>query len=289
MARRYYNRQEPESEKRNKVDYIGKAKSFCSSLKPNLDMFYRTSRSLVNSCFATRQRVYIVMGVVAFAVLTVVVSRCDFQTSPDDMEMTVVANAVKQPKVERLKPYFGDFQSNRQINRAFNDLNDKHLVAAKANGIPLDRVSGTLEEIVDKYDLELVENCRFYEVDKLTHSAPYLVPKAADLLKDICRNFRDSVENKGYPEVKPIVTSVFRTPESVKRLQRSGNVNSSSNSAHLYATTVDITYRRFEGTDLINADVYKYIMAEVLRDLRNEGRCYVKFELKQACFHITVR
>ena len=60
-------------------------------------------------------------------------------------------------------------------------------------------------------------------------------------------------------------------------------------SAHLYATTVDITYRRFEGTDLVNADIYKYIMAEVLRDLRKEGRCYVKFELKQACYHITVR
>ena len=106
---------------------------------------------------------------------------------------------------------------------------------------------------------------------------------------DICKNFKDSVESKGYPHVKPIITSVFRTPASVKRLQRSGNVNSSSNSAHLYATTIDITYSRFEGAVPVNYDPYKYILAEVLRDLRNDKRCYVKFELKQACFHITVR
>ena len=30
-------------------------------------------------------------------------------------------------------------------------------------------------------------------------------------------------------------------------------------------------------------------MAEILNDLRNHGRCYVKFERKQSCFHITVR
>ena len=63
----------------------------------------------------------------------------------------------------------------------------------------------------------------------------------------------------------------------------------SSNSAHLYATTIDITYSRFEGAVPVNYDPYKYILAEVLRDLRNDKRCYVKFELKQACFHITVR
>ncbi len=287
MARRYYNREEPKKKERKRIDYIGMAKSVCSSLIPYIAAFFSFVWRLLKSCFATKRSSYISLGVVAFLLLVIVVWRYDFNSSP---ECDIVEQIADKAKVaERLKPYFGDFQSNRQINRAFNDLNDKHIVAAKANGIPVTTVQGTIEEIVDKYNLELIESCRLYEVDKLTHSAPYLVPKAADLLKDICRNFRDSVENKGYPEVKPIITSVFRTPESVKKLQRSGNVNSSSNSAHLYATTVDITYRRFEGTDVVNADIYKYIMAEVLRDLRKEKRCYVKFELKQACYHITVR
>lgn len=33
----------------------------------------------------------------------------------------------------------------------------------------------------------------------------------------------------------------------------------------------------------------KRALGEVLRDLRYEGRCFVKYEVKQGCFHITVR
>jgi hypothetical protein len=33
----------------------------------------------------------------------------------------------------------------------------------------------------------------------------------------------------------------------------------------------------------------KAVLAEVLRDLKKSGRCYVKHEVKQACFHITAR
>jgi hypothetical protein len=29
------------------------------------------------------------------------------------------------------------------------------------------------------------------------------------------------------------------------------------------------------------------LLGEVLRDLRNQGRCLVKYEYKTACFHIT--
>ena len=38
------------------------------------------------------------------------------------------------------------------------------------------------------------------------------------------------------------------------------------------------------------ADVrLKQILSEVLNDQRHLGRCYVKYEVKQGCFHITVR
>ena len=33
----------------------------------------------------------------------------------------------------------------------------------------------------------------------------------------------------------------------------------------------------------------KGILSEVLEDLRLAGACYVKFEKKQSCFHITAR
>ena len=31
------------------------------------------------------------------------------------------------------------------------------------------------------------------------------------------------------------------------------------------------------------------ILSEVLRDLREMGACYVKYEVKQGCYHVTVR
>jgi hypothetical protein len=56
---------------------------------------------------------------------------------------------------------------------------------------------------------------------------------------------------------------------------------------------VDVSYRRFEKHDDEGPDAkevaLKAVLAEVLRDLREEGRCYVKYEIKQACFHITAR
>jgi hypothetical protein len=31
------------------------------------------------------------------------------------------------------------------------------------------------------------------------------------------------------------------------------------------------------------------VLAEVLRDAREAGHCYIKYEVKQGCFHITAR
>lgn len=82
----------------------------------------------------------------------------------------------------------------------------------------------------------------------------------------------------------------------MKRLRRR-NTNASSNSAHSYGTTFDISWKRFEkvededGRPLqdVSADTLKLVLSEVLRDLKQNGECYVKYELKQGCFHITSR
>ena len=83
---------------------------------------------------------------------------------------------------------------------------------------------------------------------------------------------------------------MLRTDEDVKNLSKR-NINASQRSVHCYGTTVDISYKRFvkhddEGKDA-NQVHLKAVLAEVLRDLKKEGRCYVKHEIKQACFHIT--
>ena len=39
----------------------------------------------------------------------------------------------------------------------------------------------------------------------------------------------------------------------------------------------------------VRNDTLKWILSEVLHDLRQQGKCYVKYEVKQGCFHITAR
>lgn len=178
--------------------------------------------------------------------------------------------------------------------RSFNDLNDTHLAAARAIGIhPIEDREAAAHMT---RSLSLVETCENYRLDSLTHSIPYLVPKAHTLLNNVGRNFLDSLENKGLNPYKVIATSILRTNHDVKRL-RKGNINASDNSAHRYGTTFDISYKRFElvpdpdGYPLqpVREDTLKMVLAEVLRDLKKQGDCYVKYELKQGCFHITAR
>ena len=180
--------------------------------------------------------------------------------------------------------------------REFNDMNDTHLAAAQQIGIkPLASRKGIPNASRPLY--LICGNMGFwgpepYIVDRLTHSSPYLVKDALDLLCEIGENFKDSLRNKHLPEYRMVVTSVLRTDADVKSLSKR-NVNASERSVHCYGTTFDISYKRFVKVDKNSADARDVdliaVLAEVLRDLKKNGKCYVKYEVKQACFHITAR
>lgn len=178
------------------------------------------------------------------------------------------------------------------FKRAFGDLNPLHIESAKKIGI--EPISS--REVMEEKKLKKIETNRWYSVDSLTHSAPYLVPAAYDLLAKIGKNFRDSLDMKGLNPYNVIVTSVLRTNDDVKRL-RKRNINASANSAHCYGTTFDISWKRYEKiphrwgrpVEDVSSDTLKLVLSEVLRDLKKEELCYVKYELKQGCFHITAR
>lgn len=178
--------------------------------------------------------------------------------------------------------------------RSFNDLNDTHMAVAKKIGVK--PIQGRDEAMKMTSKLVEIESGDLYHVDSLTHSIPFLVPKAGALLDSIGANFLDSLENKGLNPNQVIVTSVLRTKDDVKRLRRV-NTNASANSVHMYGTTFDISYNRFfkvedpDGRPMqdVRADTLKLVLSEVLRDLKKKEMCYVKYELKQGCFHITAR
>lgn len=178
--------------------------------------------------------------------------------------------------------------------RTFPDSNNVQMVSAKKYGVT--PVENRMEAEHRKDELVYIAANPYFHVDPLRSSIPYLVPRAAVLLNDIGRNYFDSLQIKGVPLHQIIVTSVLRTKEDIRKL-RNYNGNASENSCHLYGTTFDICYNRYKTVQdpqgpsrrQVRNDSLKWILSEVLRDMRMQNRCYVKYEVKQGCFHITVR
>lgn len=178
-------------------------------------------------------------------------------------------------------------------SKSFPDQQDVQFAAANKWGVS--PVTDREEAERRKAELVYVGSNPYFHVDKLRNSIPYLVPRASVLLQDIGRNFFDSLQIKGIPLHKLIVTSVLRSKSDVEKL-RGHNGNATQNSCHLYGTTFDVCYNRYKTVEALGTprravrnDTLKYVLAEVLRDMRESGRCYIKYEVKQGCFHITVR
>ena len=172
----------------------------------------------------------------------------------------------------------------------FRDLNGEQLAAATKYGItPVDNREQA-ERL--KRKLNLIESNRYYLVDNLTHSIPYLTDGAQRLLEDIGKMFQHSLIHAGYRPHRIIVTSLLRTRDDVERL-RQVNDNAARNSSHMYGTTFDLSYSRYNRVSMDGApasnDVLAAFLGEVIYYLRERGRCCVIYERNQHCFHITVQ
>ena len=181
-------------------------------------------------------------------------------------------------------PHFGN---------TFPDQQDVQILAANKHGVS--PVQNREEAEHSKGKLVYVGSNPFFYVDKLNNSIPYLVPRASVLLQDIGRAYFDSLQIKGIPLHKIIVTSILRTKDDVAKL-RTRNGNATENSCHLYGTTCDVCYNRYKQIQTrqqprrqVQNDTLKWVLSEVLRDMRDRNRCLVKYEVKQGCFHITVK
>ena len=181
-------------------------------------------------------------------------------------------------------PHFGN---------TFPDQQDVQILAANKYGV--NPVQNREEAEHSKCKLVYVGSNPFFYVDKLNNSIPYLVPRASVLLQDIGRAYFDSLQIKGIPLHKIIVTSILRTKDDVAKL-RTRNGNATENSCHLYGTTFDVCYNRYKQIQTrqqprrqVQNDTLKWVLSEVLRDMRDRNRCLVKYEVKQGCFHITVK
>ena len=174
----------------------------------------------------------------------------------------------------------------------FNDLQSKQHTVASAIGLsrpPKDRhdAASMRKSLVE---IKTNEN---YIVDSLTHSVPHLIPCAKRELDAIGAEWADILKRNNLPHYRFYVTSILRTQEGIKYLQRSGNINSVTQSCHCYGTTFDLAYMRYDKVSrthtYMHEDNLKLVLGQVLLNHQRAGKIYVKYEWKQSCFHITVR
>ena len=228
------------------------------------------------------------------------------QAVSDAQEDTVrVLQDVVEVEDDTLAPYINNvvvktdgkphpIYSVPSFSRTFPDLQSVQIVSAKKLGVKPVRNRHAAEE--RKSELVYVGSNPYFNIDEeMTSSIPFLVPRAAEVLEMIARNYLDSLYVKGIPMHKILVSSVLRTEEDVERLRKI-NVNASPESCHRYGTTFDIPYNRYhtvmppdEVWPTTQNDTLKWVLAEVLSDVREAGHCYIKYEVKQGCFHITAR
>lgn len=179
-----------------------------------------------------------------------------------------------------------------------NDDNDAHLEAARRMGHTPFATNAEFDQkkalLVSSLVFTELKDGDFFTVKKLTHSYPYLVPRAVVLLNEIGTRFEAKLERLEITPFKMQISSVLRTLEGQNGLGKR-NTNAAPLSAHMYGTTFDISYKEFlqqsgeiakEG--FCRHDLMRHVLAEVLTEMRTEGRCKVVIERKQACFHITV-
>jgi hypothetical protein len=177
----------------------------------------------------------------------------------------------------------------------FDDVNDTQIVAAQQFGIEPLKTRDEIDSILIG-SLSKIETSNLLFVEKLTHSVPYLTTGASDLLITIATNFQDKLRDEGLAQYQIVATSFLRTEDDVRRL-RKVNRNAVSKSCHMYGTTFDIAYNCFQQVDSLpdfegNVASHKVLvnmLGETLKELRDDERCYIKYERRQPCFHITAR
>lgn len=218
--------------------------------------------------------------------------------SRDDMEYVLTdemvlsgsgADAVEQATDNGSEHVMQTHIKPGRLTELFNDSNALQLQAARANGI--DPIIDIKSAYRLKRSIVRVSTCDVYYVDSMRYAHPYLVPKAAKLLHDIAKAFQDTIKVRGGKGYRVRVNSLLRTEHSVSKL-RKRNSAATEQSCHLYGTTFDISWTKFDCLDdsyRISLESLKNILAEIVYNFKDAKRCYAIYERKQGCFHITVR
>jgi hypothetical protein len=184
-------------------------------------------------------------------------------------------------------------RNNQKVfSRQLSDRIVDYSAEARLSGIEKCTDAGDITKRVISGKLHRVRSNRYYKVEDLTFSYPYLTGDSKRLLKEIGRRYSDKLGREGLKGSRFIITSMTRTSEKLKGLGRT-NGNVSDNSPHLNGNAFDISYARFSFLKFRVTECDKWYMkealAEVIYELRKEKKCWATYERQQGCFHVVSR
>lgn len=209
----------------------------------------------------------------------------------------------KQPKISIKDTGIKITDCNRALyatapvspTQKLKDDNDLQLLHAQANGLKHGYEDNESFEkdstlLIQQKELVRLKDNSLFRLKKLTHSYPYATPEMVNLLNDIGIRFRQKMQEVKMDYYKPLVTSALRTNESQGSLSKR-NRNATTQSTHLFGTTVDITYKDFFNVKADSVEqnaIASDVLREVMIEFREQCRMVVVRERKQACYHFTV-
>ncbi|WP_395093097.1 DUF5715 family protein [Vaginella massiliensis] len=159
-----------------------------------------------------------------------------------------------------------------------------HVFEASSFDVPLITDFIHMESLVNENKLfEVPEITDTYVLQKLTHSRPYLIKPALEILYEVSEKFKLETGTR------LSISSLTRTLETQQKLRRVNSNAAKGNSAHEYGAAFDISYAQYDDGIRGRNYTYESVMKNILDQLVTEGKIYYIKERRQPCFHITVR
>lgn len=153
--------------------------------------------------------------------------------------------------------------------------------ALKTNVIKPQKELTDLDKLKSKGILIELKTNDDYIITEMPSSRPFVMPSVNVFLNELVDLYKTELKDLDY--VRFEITSATRSRRSVKELTKK-NVNSITNSPHLKGKSIDISYVRF-GANAAQLNAF----VQALKKMRENNKCFVKYERSQGCLHITVR
>ena len=196
--------------------------------------------------------------------------------------------------------------------------NAAQLGRARALGIERGVGDAELERLLAAGELVRLEDGDYWVVGSLDYSRALVVPAAHRMLEELGERFQERLADLGAPPFRFEISSILRSAAEQAALRRVNPNAALGESAHEYATTVDVLYSAFAapvepivpvetgGRGELEPVLERYaavaservggrralelkaVLGEVLMEMQDEGRVMVTLERQQPVFHMTV-